>query len=78
MTVYPNPFEDRFSIFFDSFGNSPLVIELYNAEGKQLQKTSLMVAPEHHELTMNEENSGVYFIKVISESKTSIHRIIKR
>jgi uncharacterized repeat protein (TIGR01451 family) len=78
VTIYPNPFEDRFSIFFDSFGNSPLVIELYNVEGKQLRKTEFIVAPEHHELTMNQENSGVYFIKVISDSKTSIHKIIKR
>ncbi|OFY27121.1 MAG: hypothetical protein A2X01_11645 [Bacteroidetes bacterium GWF2_35_48] len=69
--IYPNPASDK------AFVNAPLnsCIEILDLQGRILQKAHPVNTKATIDLT--EINSGIYFVKVISENKVSIIKIIK-
>ncbi len=72
-TVYPNPATDMLTIQTEVIIDS---IEIYNAIGQQVLSKKVNAI----EATINVVNitNGVYFIKIVSGDKTSIHQFIKK
>lgn len=72
--VYPNPNQGMITITNTSTQLSNTDIEITNAIGSVILKEKLSVKSKTIDLTGLSE--GIYFIKINSENKTSIHKII--
>lgn len=70
--IYPNPTFDYITIEFnDTFAD----VELYDAQGKLIRKTTIQSGDQ---ISLNQEQSGVYFVRIISESGAYMHRVVKQ
>jgi hypothetical protein len=74
MSIYPNPFNDNFTLIYTGPGD--ITIEVMDVLGKIIvtQKGS---AQETIKLEMNNEPSGVYLIKVTTQDRSIMKKIIK-
>lgn len=73
ISIYPNPASDILNIKAD---NTIKSILLYDLQGRLLM-TSLHNATETY-LNITDKSSGIYLIKVISESGSKIEKIVKQ
>lgn len=76
ISVYPNPFDQSFTIYGNlDFVNSD--VSLYNVLGV---KVSIKVEPQNDRLQIKSDNlkSGVYFLKVLMNNSVRTLRIVKQ
>jgi uncharacterized delta-60 repeat protein len=73
--IYPIPVKEKINL---SFSNSikPTKISVYSASGTELY-SSVIKSSEEIEVDMSRFNSGVYFIKVFSNSGITTKKVIK-
>jgi alkaline phosphatase D len=79
--IYPNPFDDSFTIHLGSNSSEKLTIEMFDATGNMvlIQENVLLSMPsEYFKIYASELSSGVYFLHINSENSSKTHRLIKR
>lgn len=75
--VYPNPVKDIFSLVFNDLSNvSVFTVEIYNMHGEIIY-TKQVSAYQPNRLSLASQPSGVYFIRVITESNIGVQYVIK-
>ena len=77
--VYPNPFRDDVTVTYSLHENAEVKLEIYNLLGvKEQSIVNTKQLPGDYKFTLdNDLNSGVYFISLTINGKTSSQRIIK-
>ncbi|MCB0807348.1 MAG: choice-of-anchor J domain-containing protein [Bacteroidales bacterium] len=70
LSVYPNPASDQLQI---ASGSKIVSVELISITGQQLMQTR--VDENSFSMQVSEYNSGIYFLKVETESETTIQKI---
>ncbi len=78
-TVYPNPFKENLTISYTLGINADVKLEIYNLLGIKEQSfvNTKQLAGDYKFTLDNSLNSGVYFISLTVNGKTSSQRIIK-
>jgi len=66
INVYPNPTNDRLTLNTTNL-NKNLSYELYNSQGKQIQKCASF--SDGHTLSMTEFVNAVYYLKIFSDKQ---------
>ena len=75
--ISPVPASDIINISLDSFGNNQIAIEVYDLLGRLNQSIISNVVNEKTSLDISELSRGIYVLKVISGTTTSVKRFIK-
>ena len=79
--MFPNPFDEILHIAYNSIDTQKVQIELYDLSGEKLM--SINDIPRHqgyNSITINNLlvlKKGLYFVRIISGSKTSTQKVIK-
>ena len=60
-------------IFIKSIESTPLIFSVYNSSGQQIKKGNTV-----NQIDISNEQSGIYFVKILNNISTSNHSIIKR
>jgi hypothetical protein len=75
--VYPNPTEGTIRLVIRSFNEGSYRFELYNLSGTVVQERS--VTDEETEISMEREESAIYFLRVIRDNReVKVFKIVKR
>ena len=75
--VYPNPTSGVFTLeLSDVSENSDVKIEIYGMRGDKLQKYQF-TGEKRHEFTLEGKPTGIYFIRVLSGTKSGLVKIVK-
>lgn len=80
ISVYPNPYNDVFTVNVSSGVDGHATIELYDINGKRVLYSAKEFHAGDNRFTFNETaalSSGIYFVKVISGNTVSVSRLIK-
>ncbi len=81
MDVYPNPFSDDANINLNVMKGSDMEISVYNVVGAQLYSNTAFYANGRHTVKLSElidvSNSGVYFVKIKTQSGTITKKVIR-
>ncbi len=72
VAIYPNPTEDFVVIEFSA---ASAIVEILDAQGK-LIRTMNMVSGD--QISLKNEQSAVYFVRIMTENATTVHRIVKQ
>ena len=72
--IYPNPATDFINMDFRSTTNSPLIINIYNLEGRKMKTVSLQ-AP-NNQIDVSDLPSGMYYLNFISEESSVIPKLV--
>lgn len=75
--ISPVPASDFINISFDNIGNDQISIEVYDLLGRQNISTISNVLDGKTSLNISGLTRGIYVLKVISGSTTSVKRFIK-
>ena len=75
--ISPVPASDIINISLDSFGNNQIAIEVYDLLGRLNQSIISNVVNGKTSLDISELSRGIYVLKVISGTTTSVKRFIK-
>ncbi len=70
--IYPNPSTDLVVIEFNA---ASAQIEILDTQGKVIQTTHINSGEQ---ISLKNEQSGVYFIRISTENATSVHRIVRQ
>jgi len=73
---YPNPVNNNLNIVFNNLSED-VNFEMYNALGQQMSKGSFNANTTSHVLNMSQYQSGIYFIKLTSGSRSLTQKIVK-
>lgn len=77
LSVYPNPFNKNIIIHLEINSREILVAELYSQEGTFIDGRKLSNSTITEFILPENLASGVYFLKIYSGTKSSVHKIIK-
>ena len=80
-TVYPNPFNSKINIHFSVNYSDDVLLEIFNATGQLCYRVIESHVPigEHHlQWDAGSNPSGIYFIKMTSETRTQNQKILYR
>lgn len=76
IAIYPNPSTGIFNIALGTF--APETITVYDLSGKIiLTKTNVTISNSNYSLNLSNAATGIYFVKIASESQSVVKRIIK-
>ena len=75
--ISPVPASDIINISLNSFGNNQIAIEVYDLLGRLNQSIISNVVNGKTSLDISELSRGIYVLKVISGTTTSVKRFIK-
>ena len=75
--IYPVPASDFINISLDNIGNDQISIEVYDLLGRQNMSTISNVINGKTSLNISGLIRGIYVLKVISGTTTSVKRFIK-
>jgi hypothetical protein len=73
-TVYPNPCTQ--DIHIKSSSQKLLQIEVYSTQGKHLF-TQYCKGDQESQINVSEYNRGTYWLRLVTESKTSVVKVLK-
>ena len=76
MDFYPNPVNNNLNVVFNTI-NDDVQFEMYNALGQQISKGIFNANTTSHTLSMSQHQSGIYFIKLTSGSRSLTQKIVK-
>ena len=69
--IYPNPVEDILNVEAENID----LVELYDIYGRKLYSEE---KSDNIRIDMNNFSDGVYFVKIYSEGKSSVEKIMKK
>ena len=72
--IYPNPANETITIDFNAFQNDNSFIEIYSIDGKLLK--SVLIKQKKTEVNISSLSSGIYFVKVYSNTSIGIKKLI--
>lgn len=72
VVIYPNPTNELVVIEFNA---ASAIVEIIDTQGKLIQ-TSKLISGE--QISLKNEQNGVYFIRITTDSATTVHRIVKQ
>lgn len=72
IAIYPNPTEDFIIIDFTA---ATAKVEIMDAQGKLIRTLSIESGDQ---ISLKNEHSAVYFVRIITDNATTIHRIVKQ
>lgn len=76
-SISPNPIKDHFKILFSRKGININKIEIYNIKGQKLNKFDYSYCSNDNiAVTFRNISSGIYFLKVSSESEAAVKKFI--
>jgi N-acetylneuraminic acid mutarotase len=76
--VYPNPFNEQFTIEFQDFISEKARIRLYNSLGQTVEEKEMEVGISgKYEIAIPKLSEGVYFLEVQTEKFAKVLRIVK-
>tara|TARA_B100000809_G_C15139548_1_gene532449 strand:+ start:2980 stop:7758 length:4779 start_codon:yes stop_codon:yes gene_type:complete len=75
ISIYPNPFENSFTVQLSENSTYPLTIEIYDYLGRTIYSQTL--ESNLTIITTDELSKGTYFVKVFNENTQIIERITK-
>ena len=77
--VFPNPVRDEASLEYRLYQDTPVVIEVYDALGRQLTQKRQRpgVGTHRHVLSLSRYAAGLYFVKVHAEDISYVQHILK-
>ncbi|MCB0686395.1 MAG: T9SS type A sorting domain-containing protein [Saprospiraceae bacterium] len=79
ITIYPNPVENELQIEVSALNKPGLRVQIFSIDGdkireyKSLEKTSTTIR-----VPMQNIKTGMYFVRIISEAKIAVRKIIKK
>jgi len=80
-TVFPNPFEEGFSVIYFAKENQLINLELNDYNGKIfLSKENVLMSKGYNTITFNNLKNiakGIYLLKIIERNKISIQKLVK-
>ncbi len=74
VSIYPNPSES--GLFFVNGNNKPIELEVLNSSGQIIMHKSGVVC-NNYLIDIGKEPSGIYLIRISTDGKTSMQKIIK-
>ena len=74
--IYPTPFTDNCTIDFDATTEGNAVLELYDINGKLIIKEMELLRKGHHAYSLRGIKSGVYFLRIESDSYNYTSKIM--
>ena len=76
LKIFPNPTTGRIDIQAKKLDEFHIIekIELFNAEGRLVQEYG--ISPTKFYLDINDQPNGVYFLKIQTNLKTEIHKVV--
>ena len=82
LKITPNPFKDKLSIQFEIFKRSEVSVEVYNMIGERLDvlmngQQDPRVVKLNYDPTGDNNNSGVYFIKITNEDVVLTEKVVR-
>lgn len=77
LSIYPNPNNGNFSISFDNGTNELTSIEVSDLHGRVVYSTSSNEAHISYSIDIRNEASGVYLLKISSDSHSYTQKIVK-
>jgi len=81
IAAYPNPFIDKIEVALDIDSSETIVIELYSLSGNMVLRESHYVSNQDNIVQLNNRISllpqGIYFLKVVTNNKTAVVKLIK-
>ena len=80
-SIYPNPTTDDFTISLEGETLNEAKISVFSADGKMISTITKNFSPTQNKLTiksLQSQNTGVYFVKIQSNEKTKILKIVKQ
>jgi parallel beta-helix repeat protein len=76
-SVYPNPTRDLFTIELQQYTGAELMrVEVYNMHGERII-TEELPAGARHALSLEEQQAGVYLVRVVVGDRMGIERVVK-
>jgi len=70
--IYPNPTEGLFTIKSNNLNNAELYV--FSLSGQEILKTN--IESDSFVVDLSKNTKGVYFVKIISDNKTAVYRVI--
>lgn len=80
ITIYPNPANDFFSIYFNMFSEKEITVTLFNLYGQKLKTlfTDKRSVGKHEiKLSLKDLPQGVYFVKLNVDGKEEVRKVMK-
>lgn len=72
VSIYPNPTTDLVVIEFTA---ASAKIEILDAQGKLIQSSTIVSGDQ---ISLENEQSGVYLVRIMTDKATTVHRIVKQ
>ncbi|EDP70813.1 lysyl endopeptidase precursor [Flavobacteriales bacterium ALC-1] len=73
---YPNPVKDKLNVSLNHI-NEDLSYQIFNTLGQSVSK-GILTSGNTHEIDMSQYLSGIYFVKLSSDSQTITRKVIKK
>jgi hypothetical protein len=74
--IYPNPAKDELMLGSSGFGDKS-ELAIYNSFGEKVFEMHLAEGVQHSTISVADFNSGIYFVRVKSESGQTVMKFVK-
>jgi len=74
--IYPNPFDSQFTLVLNIENDLDLILEITNSVGTLVHQSNQI--NQKSNIDLSNVDSGVYFVRIISENQNIIKKIIKK
>ena len=78
LLVYPNPFEDTFTVEFEDVLPPSSSLQILNVSGRIISQTTLIEPTFKLQLDLGSLKSGIYFMKINTGKRVLIERLSKK
>jgi len=80
LLIYPNPASDELHLKFLQKQSEPLILQLFNVQGRKVWQKELSIQGTQHNETLNlvELPDGIYVLMVNSLNESFTHKLIKQ
>ncbi|MEZ4954199.1 MAG: T9SS type A sorting domain-containing protein [Saprospiraceae bacterium] len=75
INIYPNPFNDLFTIEFPEMLNEPVLVSLFDANGRLINETK--VASQTSTIHVGDLSEGIYFLRIQNGMNSYFHRLVR-
>lgn len=76
-SVFPNPFTDSFTLYFDSSVSAFSPVKVYDGAEDVIVKFDELAIGAGTIVDMSSQEKGIYYVELITEGETFIQTILK-
>lgn len=80
VSIMPNPFENNFSVSFNSESNTPVSVRITNMNGQVISERNINTSFGSNTYTFDEASnlkSGIYFVTLMFNNEVSTYKVVK-